>query len=666
MTAPGLRLGAPGVYQVPPRSTDDGLRPIRLDATGFVGVCLRGPVNTPQPVTSWTEFVNYFGGIADPAGQPCPGLLPYAVQAFFAQGGVTAWVVRVAPVAADPAATARFGLPLPDGSTAVLVAADEGAWGQRLAIRLDYRASTTFSRPVRPASDELRAGELELGTGLDLPVGSLLRVRGSAKAPAGSLHWVRELDVRPVRAGGLLRVAVLDPPLPADPAAREIAVITGTLSIVDSDPAMPRSEQLAGLGLHPDHPRYPPRILPPRSRPPDRSLPTESLLVATGSGWDQPIPPADGLLAGWSLGLVPGTGRDRFADIDERSFFDDEAAGADPLDERDHRGVDLIGRCDQIGLLCVPDLGWRWQQPVPPADPPDQPRPTGCFQPCQPAEPAISYLQPAVSTSMWQLDPRDPDDFAELVGRQRRLVDVAVLRSRFVALLDVPQRLSPDQIARWRSGFDSSYLACYHPWLGVPGQRPELPAVFVPPSSFAAGIIAAREVRRGLPWGPANELAGTAVTAADAVTAAVHDRLHLLGVNVFRAERDGFRLSAARTLATDPAYRQLTVRRLMTMIALSLQRQAQFLVFEPNTPGLRAKLFHTLSQFLGALYRQGAFAGATEAESYFVRCDDALNTPQSQALGRLIAEVGVAPAAPLEYLVLRISQDADGGLQVRQ
>ncbi|HJQ02644.1 MAG TPA: phage tail sheath C-terminal domain-containing protein [Jatrophihabitans sp.] len=651
MTAAGRQLGAPGIYLVPPQNVDDGLRPIRLDATGFVGVCLRGPVNAPQPVSSWTEFVNYFGAISDPTGQPAPGLLPYAVQAFFAQGGVTAWVVRVAPVEPDPAATAQFTLA---GQQPKLAAANEGGWGRWLTGRLDFEAGTTFHRPIQPPA-VVQPGELLLTDGVQLPAHSLLRVRGSAKAAAGSLHWVRELAVRAVPTGGLVRVAVLDPPLPADPAADEIAVVTATITVTDQDPAVARSEQITGLGLHPEHPRYPPAVLA-----------IESLLLRAADGWTVPIPPADGLLTGWAFSLLPGTGQDRFADIDERSFFDDEPADADPLDERaDHRGVDLIGRNDQIGLLCVPDLGWRWQQPARTVDPPSPPGPSGCFQPCRPPEPAISYAQLPTSTSMWQLDPRDPDDFTELVGRQLRLVDVAVLRAQFVALLDVPQRLSADEIVRWRSRFDSSYLACYHPWLGVPAQRPELPAVFVPPSSFAAGIIAAREVLRGLPWGPANELASTAVTAADSVTAAVHDRLHLLGVNVFRGERDGFRLSAARTLATDPAYRQLTVRRLMTMIALSLQRQSQFLVFEPNTPGLRAKLFHTLSQFLSALYRQGAFAGATEADSYFVRCDDALNTPQSQALGRLIAEVGVAPSAPLEYLILRISQDADGGLRVK-
>lgn len=653
MTAPGLQLGAPGIYQVPPRSTDDGLRPIRLDATGFVGVCLRGPVNVAQAVTSWTEFVATFGGLTDPTGAPAPGLLPHAVQAFFAQGGVTAWVVRVAPVAADPAATAQFVLPASGGST--LAAANEGSWGRRLSVRLEFDAGAAFSRPAAPDATVVGPGELLVADGVQVPVGSLLRVRGSKAAPAGSLHWVREVAVRAVATGGLARVAVLEPPLPADPAADEIVVITGAVVVTDQDPTVSRSERIAGLGLHPDHPRFPPYVLD-----------AEAVLARIGAGWTAPIPPADGLLAGRRFEPLPDTGRDRFAEIDERSFFDDGAAGADPLDERvDHRGVDLIGRNDQIGLLCVPDLGWRWRRPAAAEDPPDGGSATGCFQPCRPAQPPTSYTRPPASAAASQLDPRDPDDLAELLARQQRLSEVAMLRARFVALLDVPQRLSPDEIARWRSRFDSSYLACYHPWLGVPAARPELPAVFVPPSSFAAGIIAARELRRGLPWGPANELAGTAVTAAAAVTAAVHDRLHLLGINVFRAERDGFRLSAARTLATDPAYRQLTVRRLMTMIALSLQRQAQFLVFEPNTPALRAKLFHTLSQFLAALYRQGAFAGSTEAESYFVRCDDALNTPQSQALGRLIAEVGVAPAAPMEYLVLRISQDADGGLQVR-
>ncbi len=186
----------------------------------------------------------------------------------------------------------------------------------------------------------------------------------------------------------------------------------------------------------------------------------------------------------------------------------------------------------------------------------------------------------------------------------------------------------------------------------------------IPPSAFAAGIIAERELRLGLPWGPANELARDAVRAEAAVTDAIHDRLHAMGINVFRSERDGFRLSAARTLSSDPDYRQLSVRRLMTMLRLSLERQTQWLAFEPNTPELRERLSRLLTGFLRDLGRRGAFAGRTEAESFFVRCGDDVNPPASLALGRLVAEIGVAPAVPLEYIIVRIARDPDGSLTV--
>ena len=300
-------------------------------------------------------------------------------------------------------------------------------------------------------------------------------------------------------------------------------------------------------------------------------------------------------------------------------------------------------------------------------------RSCGCPDPCGPLgssfgsgtaqrEPAYAPAQDAPPG----LDARNPADLAEMLQRQVRLVEVAELRHRFVALLDVPAGLSQRQIHDWRAGFSSSYAAAYFPMLGVPRTGTGRPAlVQVPPSSFAAGIIAARERQRGLSAGPANTLAAGAVRSAEVVSDAAHDALHGQGINVFRQERDGLRLSAARTLSTDPEYVQLSVRRLMTMLALALARQGQWLVFEPNTAQLRDSLQRTVTEFLREQHRGGAFAGNTEEESFFVRCDDGLNPPQSQGMGRLVAEIGVAPASPLEYLVLRIFQDVDGALQVQ-
>lgn len=630
----GLTLGAPGVYVAPAVAAPSTPAAIDLDETGLVGVCWRGPVQTPVPVTSWSQFVDVFGGTTAPDGTPCPGYLPVAVRAFFDQGGRTAWVVRVAPVAPAADAAARLDLP---GLGVGLMASAEGSWGRLLSATMSFRAGPPLPQArVRSAAHDDADPRLAIGSLEALPAGSLLLIGRSAGRPAGSLHWLRSQSVVRDDRGGRVRVVELDPPPPAGADTEQppdLRVVTATLEVLDRDPQRRRSEQIAGLGLHPDHPRYPAHPVPPEHpRHPEPVLAVESLLVRPGSGWDRSVLPPDATLPAVVTQPASG-GRDRFEEIDERSFFDDDSPDGDRLDERrDHRGVDALGRVPSLGLACVPDVAWSGER----------------------------YRLGLAA----HLDPHARQELTEIIDRQRRLVAVAELRQRFVALLDAPARMSVDELGRWRSNFDSSFAAAYHPWLRVPAGDPRDAAVPVPPSAFGAGIIAAREIRLGLAWGPANELASTAVVGVDVVPPAAQDDLHRDGVNVFHAERDGYRLASARTLSRDPRYAQLTVRRLMTMIVLTLERQAEWLVFEPHTPQLRVGLFHTLTQFLRELFQRGALAGDTEETSFFVRCDGRLNPADSVASGRLVAEVGIALSSPLEFLVVRITQDSDGRTRV--
>jgi len=634
----GLNLGAPGIYRSPDR-VELGFAPIRLDIAGFVGVALRGPVNEPTQVDSWTDYQRTFGAFESPKGFDAYRLLPYAVEAFFAQGGTRAFVVRVAPAGlhtgtdeAAEAATARFRL-----GPYELAAKDEGSWGNDLDVRMDFEVS----RSMTIESDDVG---LPLPPGGDVPERSLLRLRAAGLPPAGILRWVVEL--RRNAAGP--PTAVLDKELPAG-AVFDCAVVTGTLHIDDRDQTIDRAESFSRLGLHPLHSKF------------AYQAATASRLIRPLGVWGEPIEPKKELTS--TRAEITATGRDRWSEINFDSFFD-EAADADPLDEWErHRGVDAMGRQEDIGLLCVPDIDWQWQGPPSVAKTwPPRTRTSGEFEQCATTADVIAASRFVPAT---RLDARIPDQLAEITSRQKRVVEVADLRHRFVALLDVPNGIPSSTLLRWRAGFDTSYVAAYHPWLGVPREDdPARTLVDVPPSAFAAGIIAARERRYGVPWGPANELATGAVAAAASVSDALHDQLHLAGINVFRVERDGFRLSAARILSSDADYRQLSIRRLMTMLALTLERQGQWLVFEPNTESLRRDLTFSITQLLRELQRAGAFAGTTDAESFFVTCDDALNPRASQELGRLVAEVGVAPAAPLEYLVLRITQDSSGRVQV--
>jgi phage tail sheath protein FI len=182
----------------------------------------------------------------------------------------------------------------------------------------------------------------------------------------------------------------------------------------------------------------------------------------------------------------------------------------------------------------------------------------------------------------------------------------------------------------------------------------------------AAGIVAATELSAGIPHGPANAIAARVVDVDQPVGDAEHDELHLAAVNVYRLERDGVRLSAARTLARDPQWRQLSVRRLVTMIERALRAQMQWTVFEPNDPALWSQLRYALGSFLTELHRQGALAGATPEEGYFVRCDETTNLPPSLDAGRVVAEVGIAPVEPLEYIVVRLERGDDGTVSVQE
>ena len=57
------------------------------------------------------------------------------------------------------------------------------------------------------------------------------------------------------------------------------------------------------------------------------------------------------------------------------------------------------------------------------------------------------------------------------------------------------------------------------------------------------------------------------------------------------------------------------------------------------------------------LFQQGALQGEAPEQAFYVRCDESNNPPDQIALGRVVCEVGVAIAAPAEFVIFRISRD---------
>ena len=182
------------------------------------------------------------------------------------------------------------------------------------------------------------------------------------------------------------------------------------------------------------------------------------------------------------------------------------------------------------------------------------------------------------------------------------------------------------------------------------------------PSGYVAGIYARTDFVRGVHKAPANEVIRGALDVTQPITKTDQAVLNPAGINALRFfTREGVKLYGARTLAPAASeYRYVPVRRLLTLIRLSIERGTGWVVFEPNDQFLWAKIRRDISAFLTILWRQGALMGTAPEQAFFVKCDRETNPPESINEGRVITEIGVAPVKPAEFVIFRIGQTPSG------
>ncbi|QNU65812.1 phage tail sheath family protein [Ruminiclostridium herbifermentans] len=131
---------SPGVYV---EEVSSGVKPIAGVGTSvgaFIGLTEKGTVGKATLVTNWSQYVSEFGGFIPSA------YLSYAVYNFFAEGGTSCYVVRVAP---EDAKTATYTVK-DNSEDAVdlfeISARSKGAWGNRISFEIG-RASNSTGTP---------------------------------------------------------------------------------------------------------------------------------------------------------------------------------------------------------------------------------------------------------------------------------------------------------------------------------------------------------------------------------------------------------------------------------------------------------------------------------------------------------------------------------------
>ncbi|BEO21354.1 hypothetical protein SMQC19_47010 (plasmid) [Serratia marcescens] len=199
----------------------------------------------------------------------------------------------------------------------------------------------------------------------------------------------------------------------------------------------------------------------------------------------------------------------------------------------------------------------------------------------------------------------------------------------------------------------SAFGAVFYPWCTLASGEA------VPPSAIAAAAIAQTDRTRGVWKAPANQ-AVNGVTPMFAVSDDFQGTYNQgKALNMIRTfPGQGTVVWGARTLEDSDNWRYIPVRRLFNAVERDIQKALNKLVFEPNSQPTWQRVTAAVDSYLHGLWQQGALAGSTPADAWFVQVGKDLTMTQEEInQGKMIIKIGLAAVRPAEFIILQFSQD---------
>ncbi len=586
---------SPGVYVEEYDSGATPMQGVSTSTAGFIGLAERGPViGQPQRITSFAEYRRLYGGYLSAADYGSARFLPYAVEQFFINGGSRAYIMRVVPE------NAKTG----SANTGVLKvsAASPGAWADnmRVIITPSYKAKTQVFA--------VNGADLTLKNADGFNVGDTVEMFDGTKSAYATVKSVLDTTV------------TLDAPCTLNVADTVVgtAKYIRTCEITITARLDDTVEVFENLSLRPDALNYAP------VRTAKSDLIRVEVLQVPPTAAAAPAPAAK------------PNGKDDKKDAAPAPAAAPKAAGNTPYEKCGGTGESMTlilagGSDGSIGGV-TPDV----------------------------------YLGkddgPGRRTGMQAFQENNQVSIMAIPGVtmpevQAGLIAFCEKRMSIFAILDVPFDLKkPSEVANFRDMYDSTYAAMYHPWLQMYDAGAKR-SDFFPPSGAMAGVYARSDNERGVHKAPANEIVQGCTGLSSNYNNAEQDMLNPIGVNLIRAfPGRGIRVWGARTISSNGLWRYLNVRRLFIYVEESIRANTNWVVFEPNSETLWTRVTRTISSFLSTCWRDGALAGSSPDQAFFVECGPTTMTQDDIDNGRLICQIGIAPVKPAEFVIFRITQ----------
>jgi Bacteriophage tail sheath protein len=322
----------------------------------------------------------------------------------------------------------------------------------------------------------------------------------------------------------------------------------------------------------------------------------------------------------------------------------------------------LFGLAD-AALICLPDLAELvCPPPAPLAAEPPGPAPRATFERCSESLPA----QRANAASSLPAPRCDAEGYRTWVEALRR--PLALLRAHardkcLLACLPTPEDdLVLDRelvgLAPSADGGDaplaSALLQLGTPWLAV-AESEFMPGGLMPTDGVLAGMLARSALERGAFRSAAGRLAGVRDLGPEVLADAEQ-------LTRFGRTPGGIELLADHTTSELVEWRSAAVSRLMALVTRAARRIGETSLFEPSGERLWRQVEIQLTSLLRRVHGLGGLAGTAPEDGFSVRCDRSTMTQADIDNGRLVAEVILHPAVPIERIRIRLPLDGSAAL----
>lgn len=234
------------------------------------------------------------------------------------------------------------------------------------------------------------------------------------------------------------------------------------------------------------------------------------------------------------------------------------------------------------------------------------------------------------------------------------------------ALIDMPKSVMTKEAAiEFRKKVQSDSMAVVEPYgyvtdpLSASGRLR-----LVPPTGHWCGYEAKNIQTNGIQKAPA----GTEATISGFVSLAVNytaddlEQLNPAGIiTLINKKNYGIVIWGCRSCSSDPDYKYVTDKLVDNYIDGSIYDGTQWAVFEENDEDLWDNLTTTVTEFLETCRQRGIIKGNTSATSYYVNCNEDINTEAMQKAGKVICEYGYAKKKPAEFVIHRVDHQMSSG-----